>query len=185
MIEAELKARVRDPDGLRDRLLRLAAEEASFYYDTYYDWPDRGLTATGRELRIRIAEAGGQRRVVLTYKEPAADIASGSKPEHETTLQDAEVIGVILSALGLEHLVAFEKNCANYRFTARGRKMLATIATVPEISGVFLEVETLVAEPDLADALDDIRAVLGELGVSSDDLTAETYTDAVISRRSR
>jgi predicted adenylyl cyclase CyaB len=118
VIEAELKARVHDAGALRDRLRRLAAEETSLYRDTYYDRPGRDLIAQGRELRVRVMETSGVRRAVLTYKEPAADVASGSKPEHETTVADAAVIDEILSALGLEHLVAFEKHCANYRVSS-------------------------------------------------------------------
>ena len=87
------------------------------------------------------------RRAVLTYKKPAADSASDSKPEHETKVADAAVVDEILSALGLEHLVAFEKHCANYRFTAQGRDMLATLVTVPEIDGTFLELEPSPTRP--------------------------------------
>lgn len=183
MIEAELKARVHDPAVLRARLRRLAREEISVYQDTYYDWPGRELTAQGRELRVRVMETGGVRRAVLTYKEPAADAASGSKPEHETKVADALVVDEILRMLGLEHLVAFEKHCANYRFTAMGRDMLATMVTVPEIDGVFIELETLADEADLAAALGDVRTVLGELGIAKEDLTTELYTDAVMRAR--
>ena len=183
MIEAELKARVRDPAALRDRLRRLASEEISLYRDIYYDRPGRELTAQGRELRVRVMETSGVRRAVLTYKEPAADAASGSKPEHETKVADAAVVDQILRALGLEHLVAFEKHCANYRFTARGRDMLATMVTVPEIDGTFLELETLTDETGLDAALGDVRTVLGELGIGQDDLTTEQYTDAVLRAR--
>lgn len=128
-------------------------------------------------------ETSGVRRAVLTYKEPVADTASGSKPEHETKVADAAVVDEILRALGLEHLVAFEKNCANYRFTANGRDMLATMVTVPEIDGTFLELETLTGEAGLAAALGDVRAVLGELGNGEDELTTEHYTDAVMRAR--
>ena len=183
MIEAELKARVRDPVALRARLRHLASEELSVYRDTYYDRPGRELTAQGRELRVRVMDTGGVRRAVLTYKEPAADAASGSKPEHETKVADAAVVDQILRALGLEHLVAFEKHCANYRFTARGRDMLATVVTVPEIDGTFVELETLTDEADLAAALGDVRAVLAELGITEDDVTTEQYTDAVMRAR--
>jgi adenylate cyclase, class 2 len=183
LIEAELKARVRDPTALRDRLRRLASEEISLYRDTYYDRPGRDLTAQGRELRVRVMETSGVRRAVLTYKEPAADAASGSKPEHETKVADAAVVDEILRALGLEHLVAFEKHCANYRFTAKGRDMLATVVTVPEIDGTFVELETLADETDLAAALGDVQAVLGELGIGEDDLTTEQYTDVVMRAR--
>jgi adenylate cyclase, class 2 len=179
MIEAELKARVRDPDALRDRLRRLATEEISVYHDTYYDTPDQSLTTSGRELRLRVIETGNERRPVLTYKEPAVDTATDSRPEHETTVGDADVADVVFAALGMEHLVAFRKHCANYRFIARGRDMLATVVTVPELDGVFLEVETQTEEPQLDQALSDIRGVLLELGVAREDLTIETYTEAV------
>jgi adenylate cyclase, class 2 len=183
VIEAELKARVTDPAALREQLRRLAAEETSIYRDTYYDLPGHDLTAAGRELRVRIMETGSVRRAVLTYKEAPADEASGSKPEHETAVADAAVIGRILAALGLRPLIAFEKRCANYRFTAKSRDMLATMVTVPEIDGVFLELETLAAEADLTAALGDVRAVLAELGIGDDDLTTELYTDAVMRAR--
>jgi adenylate cyclase, class 2 len=183
VIEAELKSRVRDPAALRARLRRLASEELSVYRDTYYDMPRHELTAQGRELRVRVMETGGVRRAVLTYKEPAADAASGSKPEHETKVADAAVVDEILRALGLEHLIAFEKHCANYRFTAKARDMLATVVTVPEIDGTFIELETLTGEDGLAAALGDVRAVLGELGIADDDLTTEQYTDAVMRAR--
>ncbi|RAY11499.1 class IV adenylate cyclase [Actinomadura craniellae] len=184
MIEAELKARVHDPEALRARLRTRADEEVSVYRDTYYDRPGRPFTAAGRELRVRVVEAAGMRRTVLTYKEPAVDEASGSKPEHETKVADPAVIDTVLIALGAEHLVAFEKHCANYRFTACGRDMLATLVAVPEIDGTFIEVETMADEDDLTAALDDVRVVLAELGIADDDLTTEQYTDAVMRARS-
>lgn len=184
VIEAELKARVRDGAALREELRRRAEEKISVYRDTYYDWPGQTLTADGRELRVRTVEAGDGAQPTLTYKEPTVDPASGSKPELETRVADASVIDVVLRGLGLEWLVAFEKHCTNYRFTARGRNMLATVVTVPGIEGTFVELETMAAESDTTAALDDVRAVLHELGVSDDDLTTELYTEAVIQARS-
>jgi adenylate cyclase class 2 len=183
VIEAELKARVREPEALLGRLRRLADEERSIYRDTYYDRPGRDLTAEGRELRVRVVETGGTRRTVLTYKEPAVDSGSGSKPEHETKVADAATLDAVFRALGLQHLVAFEKHCANYRFTAHGRDMLATVVTVPEIDGTFVEVETMADEVDVDAALADVRAVLRDLGIADDDLTTEQYTDAVMRAR--
>jgi adenylate cyclase, class 2 len=183
VIEAELKARVGNPEALSAALGRLARGEPSTYRDTYYDMPDGSLSGPGRELRVRVVEAGATRRAILTYKEPTADEASQSKPEHETVVASAGVVDVILSALGLVHLVAFEKRCVNYRFTARSRDMLATMVTVPEIDGTFIELETMADEGDLQAALGDIRAVLGDLGVAEDDLTTDTYTGAVMRAR--
>ena len=183
MIEAELKAHVREPAAVRERLLMLAAGYNSIYHDTYYDWPTRGLSTDGRELRLRLIEASGESRALLTYKEPAIDPASGSKPEYETYVEDSSAVDVMLRGLGLKRIVAFEKRCTNYRFTASGRDMLATVVEVPELDGTFIELETMTSEGDAAAALADVRALLAQLGIIEDDLTSELYTDAVMRAR--
>ena len=76
MIEAELKAYVRDPERLRKLLLSRADEQVSVYRDTYYDWPDRCFTIQDRELRLRVIESSGTTRCLLTYKGPPADQVS-------------------------------------------------------------------------------------------------------------
>jgi len=56
--------------------------------------------------------------------------------------------------------------------------MLATMVTVPELDGTFVEVETMATGDDVGAALTDVRGVLGELGITGVDLTTELYTDA-------
>lgn len=172
-----------DPAVLERELGRLARGEPGTYYDVYYDTPDGSRSASGRELPVRVIDTGGVRRTVLTYKEAPADEASQSKPEHETVVASGGVIDIILSSLGLVHLVKFEKQCTNYRFTARGRDMLATVVTVPETSGTFVELETRAREDELAASLDDVRGMLAVLGIGENDLTTEQYTDAVLRAR--
>ncbi|MEC4576342.1 CYTH domain-containing protein [Streptomyces sp. CMAA1738] len=111
------------------------------------------------------------------------DEGSGSKPEHETSVEDAQAVHALLRGLGYVPVVAFEKRCRNYAFEARGRQMLATLVRVPELDGIFLELETLVEDEELQGALDDIREVLAELGIGADDFTREQYTAAVRARR--
>jgi adenylate cyclase, class 2 len=182
VIEAELKARVRDPRSLHQQLRKLAAGEQGVYRDTYYDRPGRDLTVSGRELRLRTVQTGSRQRSLLTYKEPAVDAASGSKPEHETEVASPETVDVLLLGVGLEHLVSFEKHCTNYCFLAEGRDLLATVVTVPELDGTFLELETMADPADTEAALTAIRAVLPRLGIVGDDLTTEQYTDAVLAQ---
>ncbi len=182
-VEAEVKARVRDVGTVRARLRQLADEQASVYRDTYYDLSDRELTSEGRELRVRVVEDSHCTRTLLTYKAPAVDIATGSKPEHETSAASADTLDAILTGLGFVHLVEFEKHCLNYMFTAHGRAIQATLVTVPELDGTFIEIETLADEDDVRTALHVVRNALAELGVRDDDLTTEQYTDAVMRRR--
>jgi len=105
----------------------------STYADRYFDYSDHRLTEQGRELRVRtITDHGGRTRVLLTYKEPVPDADSGAKREHETTAEDADVVVTVLTALGLEEFVAFQKHCTNYQFTALGRDLLATVVTAQQ-----------------------------------------------------
>lgn len=183
MIEAELKARVQEPERVTARLDERARARSEVYRDTYYDRPDGALTAADEELRVRTIHGDAGTRTVLTFKSAAVDQASGSKPEHETNVDDAEAAHAILRGLGYVATIAFEKRCRNYDFEARGRQMLATLVRVPEIDGTFLEVETLVGEGELSAALTDVRGLLSDLGVGEGDLTRETYTGAVARRR--
>lgn len=179
MIEAELKARVHAPEVLLRRLDERATGRAEVYRDTYYDDPLGGLGAKDQELRVRTVHGADATRTVLTFKDATVDQVSGSKPEHETGVSDAAAVHALLRGLGYVPIIAFEKRCRNYDFKAHGRRMLATLVRVPEIDGTFIELETIADEKDLAAALDDVRSVLADLGISAGDLTTELYTDAV------
>ncbi|MFI5536608.1 hypothetical protein ACIA5H_09480 [Nocardia sp. NPDC051900] len=77
----------------------------------------------------------------------------------------------------------FEEHCIDYRFASGGRELLATLVTVPELDGTFIELETIVPEAELAEALEIVRTTLHQLGVADGDLTTEQYTDAVQATR--
>jgi adenylate cyclase class 2 len=184
MIEAELKARVAKPEQVLELLRGQAEEEIAVYRDTYYDLPDHSLTAQGRELRVRVIERADQQRVVFTYKAPPVDEESGSKPEHETRAESAPDLDAILTGLGYEHLVSLTKHCANFPLTTdNGRECLATVVTVPELDGTFIEVETLVPEDRVSEGLATVRTILTGLGIEEADLTTEEYTAAVMAHR--
>ncbi|MFE4975982.1 class IV adenylate cyclase [Kitasatospora sp. NPDC056651] len=184
-IEAELKAVVRDPEHVLARLEeQYGPGRAEVYRDTYYDAPDGSLTGADRELRIRTVHGPDDTRTVLTYKGPRVDEASGSKPEAETRVADAEAAHEIISGLGFTPHIRFEKRCCNYAFTRDGRQFLATLVRVPELDATFIEIETIALTADgLETALDAVRAVLTDLGIGEHDLTTEQYTDAVAAAR--
>ncbi|AVH57788.1 MULTISPECIES: class IV adenylate cyclase [Streptomyces] len=183
MIEAELKARVHSPEAVMRQLDERAEARVEVYQDTYYDDPSGSLGKRDQELRVRTVHGRNGLRTMLTFKDATVDEASGSKPEHETRVTDPQEAHAILQGLGYVPAIAFEKRCRNYDFEARGRQMLATLVRVPEIDGTFLEVETIVDEDDVGAALDDVRAVLAELGIGPEDLTRATYTGAVAAER--
>ena len=184
MIEAELKARLVDPDAILARLhARARRHESATYHDTYFDSADGRFESSGQELRVRTVDAGDASRTILTFKAPAVDEASDSKPERETTVGDAQAARDIVQLLGYRPSTKLTKRCENFWFGAGDRDFLATVVRVPEIDGTFLEVETMASEDQVDDALAAVRAVLAELGVPDGDLTTEKYTDAVRSAR--
>ncbi|HWD02096.1 MAG TPA: class IV adenylate cyclase [Amycolatopsis sp.] len=182
-VEAELTALLRDPDAVHAALAARPTPEHSVYADTYYDRPDHRMDADDYELRVRVITTGDTRRVLLTYKEPPVP-GTRSKPEHETTIGDPDVMASVFAGLGLVVLIAFEKRCTNYRFTDQGRDLLATVVQIPELDGrTFLELETMADPDDVPAALDHVRNVLAGLGVTTDDLTTEPYTSQVAAHR--
>lgn len=183
-VEAELTAIVRDPDRVRAELAKRADPEHSVYSDIYFDRPDQSMDAAGYELRIRTITTGDTSRVLVTYKEPPVEGGQGSKPEHETAVGDPYVLHTIFTGLGLVEMIAFEKQCDNYRFIEQGRELLATVVQIPELDGqLFIELETTTEPSDVPAALRVVRAVLAGLGVTDDDLSSESYTDRVAARR--
>lgn len=196
MIEAELKADVRDPQHVAGMLGRWADEDSVIYRDTYYELPAagpharglspaRGLRALGRELRLRTI-SGASTRHVLTYKEAPVDEESQSKPEYETEVADRTVVEHTLLGIGLLIDIAFEKHCRNYRFDRAGRDFLATLVQVPEIDdSTFIELETLVSDADeVQAALGAIKAVFAELGIDpATELNRSYYQDMVRAHR--
>lgn len=179
VIEAELKARLVNPEQVRRRLDELAPGAVEEYRDTYFDTPTGDLERDGRELRIRTILGQDGPRHVVTRKGAPVDEVSGSKPEREEEVPDPEVAADQLAADGYRPVLSFTKRCVNYRLAAEGRQFLATLVTVPELAGTFLEVETLVEAQDLESALRAVRRVMASLGVRDGELTTDTYTDAV------
>jgi len=179
VIEAELKALVRDPQALTAALDARAPAERATYSDTYYDTPARDLTGTDRELRVRIIDREGLRHCRLTYKEAAVP-GTSSKPEHETSVGDPAVFATLFRGLGLQVLVELTKHCANYRLDHGGYRMLATVVSVPELADTFVEVETQVPAPgDVPPALQAIQGLLAEWGIGASDLNSRDYTDMI------
>lgn len=183
-IEAGLKARLSDPQAVRHRLHALAPAVMEVYRDTYFERPGAGFGPEGCELRIRTVESANGVHHVLTFKEPPVHAASRSKPEYQTSVDDSATAVHILTGLGFDAVLSFIKQCASYRLTRGGREFLATVVTVPELEGTYLEVGSLTEASEVAGVLDEIRELLRDLGVRDDELTAGTYNAAVRAARS-
>ncbi len=135
MIEAELKACVQTPDETLRRLDERAVGRAEVYQDTYYDTVGEELGSRDEELRVRTVHSAGETRTVLTYKGAPVDEASGSKPEHETRVEDAQAVHAMLRGLGYVPTVVLEKRCRNYAFEAQAGRWSPPSSGCPSSMG--------------------------------------------------
>jgi adenylate cyclase class 2 len=126
--------------------------------------------------------SSGKTRRILTYK--GAATSRTDTPEYETDVGESQVMDLILSHLGLTHLISYTKNCVSYRFKAYGHPILATLVQVPELDAVFLEVETVIPDTDSTDAARSaIYRTFADLGLEDDDLDPTFYIDMVTAAR--
>jgi adenylate cyclase class 2 len=99
-VEAEVKARVEDPDALEQRLVQLGAEARGSVeqVDRYLDHPCRSFADTDEALRVRVDDDGA----VATYKRPKLDEATKSRREVEVGVEDPEAALAMFERLGFE-----------------------------------------------------------------------------------
>jgi adenylate cyclase class 2 len=110
-MEIEAKLKVESHQRLVKKLAELGAEflAEQVQTDYYFDDANRTLTATDKCLRVRRALIGRTERVLLTYKGPKEKHELKRRQEIEVEVQDRDSMEKLLSALGYEEVLAFEK----------------------------------------------------------------------------
>jgi adenylate cyclase class 2 len=110
-IEIEAKLKVDSPDVVAERLSQLGAEfvEEQVQIDSYFDDANRSMTTGDKCLRLRQEQAGDNERVYLTYKGAREKGQFKRRPEVEVELKDWQSAEGLLSALGFEKVLGFEK----------------------------------------------------------------------------
>lgn len=108
-IEAKLKV-----DSLEEVERRLRACQASFVRetvqrDTYFDTADRRLTRGDEALRLRQDRTGQHERLILGYKGPKQQDDYKKRTEIEVEVSDGRATNSLLTALGYEKALAFDK----------------------------------------------------------------------------
>jgi adenylate cyclase class 2 len=150
LTETEVKIHVPDLDTIRARLESAgAALESGRVFERNVRYEDAAQTFTGRGIVLRLRE---DNRVRLTVKEsPTLVDGMMARFEAEVTLDDFDVMDIILQKLGFKPFVVYEK----YRTTYQLGAVEIVLDEMPY--GNFVEIE---GEPDT------IRAALDTLGLA-------------------
>ena len=154
MREVELKGVVPDLPRAIERMRRAGAKEVftGALIDRRYDTAERRLRARDEVLRVRIAQANGERRARLDLKGPAT-YPGGYKVREEigTDLMDAEVLERAFEALGLivtreieREIVTFDCRGALVRFEQYPR-----MDVLVEVEGEPAQIEEAIRLLDL------------------------------------
>ncbi|MFB6298513.1 MAG: class IV adenylate cyclase [Salinirussus sp.] len=186
MYEVEIKQRA-SHETVRPRLSEMDAEPlgAVEQVDTYYDAPHRDFAETDEALRVRRertreqsagTDPGGDGTTTrVTYKGPLVDVASKTREEFETGIDDGDTFGSILDALGFVPAATVEKERERY---AVG-EYTVTLDAVASL-GEFVEVETESRADGIETAREGVQSLLAELGLESGPGIRTSYLELVI-----
>lgn len=166
IVEVEAKLRLSDPDALNAKLAELNAvhDRDILETNTYFDRPDGDLKSSDQGLRVRVEidRTTGKTENVLTHKGPRAHGRLKSRSETEVGVSNAHAAAQMLSALGYEPVLTFEKQRTRYLLDG----CRVEIDTLPYL-GTFVEIE--------GNTDDDVLAVQAKLGLSDQPLIRASY----------
>lgn len=135
-IEAKLKV-----DSLQDperKLSEVGAEflEEQLQTDTYFDDAGEALKSGDRALRLRQQSAGQKENTFLTYKGAKEKDDFKKRREIEFEVGDGDSARMLLSALGYEKKLVFEKKRRLWKF----HNCIVCLDQLP-LLGSFVEIE--------------------------------------------
>ena len=136
--EIEAKLKVDSLQAITERLAQLCAEflEERLQTDYYFDDADRTLRRTDRCLRLRRQLTGGSEKVFLTYKGAKEKDEFKKRQEIEIEVGNGNSAEKLLSVLGYEKTLAFEKKRRIWRFD----ECEISLDELPPL-GSFVEIE--------------------------------------------
>lgn len=166
-----------DHDRVRERLAGHGATDRGrrTQRDTYYNAPARDFAETDEALRVRHETADGDRRAKLTYKGPLVGPTSKTREEHETGIEDGEVIEAILESLGFVRVAVVEKD--RERFSLG--ECLVVLDSVAGL-GEFVEVETDAHEEEIDAAREEVAGMIESLGLDPDAEIRTSYLELLL-----
>ena len=117
-IEIEAKLKVDSLDEIAEKLKQLGAEfeGQQFHTDCYFDNAGETLLKSDSGLRLRRQSTGDDETIILTYKGAKQKSDLKKRQEIEIEFGDGESIQKILSAIGFNAILEFEKRRSLWRF---------------------------------------------------------------------
>ena len=196
MIEAEIKARISDPDDIKKRFEQLNGiyKLSLLHEDIYFNMPKelRDFKNTDEALRIRKSiefendindSENKTTNYYLTYKGKKIDSLTKSRHELEIQVDDGLQLKEILLLLGFREIFTVKKERELYEFEYKENVIEALIDYIPILKEYFIEVEIQVATKDALDGVRDILfSFLSQFGIRREDSIRKSYLELIAQR---
>ncbi|MDR1053706.1 MAG: class IV adenylate cyclase [Planctomycetaceae bacterium] len=160
MYEVEIKFRVIDVEEFERRLCELGisfSTDAVEEIDKFYSHPQRDFNQTDECLRLRVRKyVDNHEEKFLTYKGAKLDKKTKTRRELEIKIDDNITLELILESLGFQFVDFVRKFRRHAEIVVDQTNVNFLLDFVPElddkinnISGNFVEIETIASEIDL------------------------------------
>ena len=194
MIEVEIKARIQNPDDIRQRFIKENGiyQFSLLHEDTYYNMPIelRDFKETDEALRIRKSvkfyrdePKNKQQNYYITYKGAKLDDSTKTRKEMESKVEDGEILKDILRTLGFREVLTVKKERELYSFTYQDKKIEVLIDYLPVLEQHFIEVELLVEEEShIQQARELLFSFLNNFNIDKQNSIRKSYLELIIEK---
>jgi len=176
MIEVEVKARINDQKQAERSIIALGASPIGIetQADTYYSVPYRDFAKTDEALRIRVQN----NKYFFTYKGPKMDSISKTRKEYEVEVNDADLLGNILSSMSFIPVATIVKKRKKYRLG----DFIISLDEVRNL-GDFMEVEVSIRDSKShEEKLESVFRVFEKLGIGREASIRKSYLEMILEK---
>ena len=195
MFEAEIKARISDPDEMRILFEKMSGvyKISLIHEDTYFNMPKglRDFRQTDEALRIRKSiefkknDKSFKRmtKYFITYKGKKLDSETKTRKELEIKLSNGESMEELLTNLGFQKFFTFKKERELYKFSYNEYQIEALIDYIPILKEYFIEVEYMI---ESAEKLNNARNILFNFlklfDIKKEQSITKSYLELIVDR---
>lgn len=195
MIEAEIKVKIDDPEGIRKKITNFKGDYilSLKHADTYFNMPIglRDFQETDEALRIRNSTEFDKNKKsnhikvqsYLTYKDKKLDNITKTREEIEIKIDDELKIKNLLLKLGFQEILTVIKERELYEIEFRNERIDVLIDYLPILDSYFLETEILCNN---IDKIDEVRELifdfLKDLGIDRNQSIRKSYLELILEK---
>ena len=196
MIEVEIKAKVSDPDSIREKF---KSKEGKYiislhHEDTYFNMPEklRDFRKTDEALRIRksieyeegFESSENKINYYLTYKGKKLDSLTKTRKELEISVSNGEIMKDLLNSLGFRDFLTVVKERELYEVHYKDKVIITLIDYIPILNEYFIEVELITeSTKKLEDSRELLFEFLSSLNIKREESIRKSYLELIVERK--